>query len=326
MRFGLVAAVLVLFAETRAHRPLRPEAFAQGLDAQGTRAPASGRVVALRAPGPTWVRIAGGAFLMGSTPNERDSALQACRHEILSLGCNEQDTIGVTPLVASFRSELPAHPVVVSAFQIQRTEVSVAAYARCVAAGGCAPPGYVAGDPHFDRPELPVTSVRWDDAAAYCTWAGARLPTEAEWELAARGTARRTYPWGENFNPHIANHGALAPDPTDATDGYLGPAPVEAFRDGATPEGVLNLAGNVAEWVSDYYDTDDEGYGYPAKMLPPTGGPSHNPTGSTSGLAHVVRGGSYLQGAAWLRGAARAILVVPRAPSVGFRCARGAGA
>ncbi len=324
MRAALLAIALGFFAGGDARRPLRPEAFFAGLDPHAT-APARG-VVALRAPGPAWVRVEGATFKMGTTPLELIDVLHQCRGEILGLHCNDREMVGFAGLFGSFRAELPAHDVAISPFEIERTEVSVDAYTRCVAAARCAPAGYPGLDARFDRPELPVTYVSWDDATAYCAFLHARLPTEAEWELAARGPKRRPYPWGAVYNPHLTNHGAFALDASDATDGYVGLAPVESFADGATPEGIVNLAGNVAEWVSDYLEIDDEGFGYAPPPTKEDAGPLKNPRGPSSGLGHVVRGGSYLQGAAWQRGAARATLILPRAPTVGFRCARDAGA
>jgi sulfatase modifying factor 1 len=261
---------------------------------------------------------------MGSSPADAERANVLCRREILRSRCDE--------LASLFMAERPAHEVTLSSYELDRTEVTVAEYGRCVAAGACAPPGFPPGDERFDRPNFPLTHVRWEDANTYCVWAGGRLPTEAEWEFAARGTAGREYPWGELYNPYICNHGALAHDDTDATDGFVGIAPVGSFPDGATPLGLLDMAGNAAEWVSDYYEIDENGFGYPAAS-------QLNPKGPSHGVMHVVRGGSYLQGAAWMRAAARHIIVqtqmtiagfttgfvqsllLPRSAMVGFRCA-----
>ena len=220
----------------------------------------------------------------------------------------------------ALRTEGQKHEVTLAAFDIDRTEVRVADYERCVAVGVCTAPGFAAGDARFDRADFPVTLVRWEDAAAYCAWAGGRLPTEAEWEYAARGERRRIFPWGDAYNPHLANHGAggtgfRAFDDTDASDGFAVLAPVGSFPDGATPLGVLDMAGNVAEWVSDFWgDPDDDGYGYSSL-------PASDPRGPITGVFHVVRGGSYESAAAWVRTATRGRLFLPRAATVGFRCA-----
>jgi len=286
----------------------RPEMWWSGLDTRARSAPATG-VQALRTPAPERIRLPGGVFVMGSLWFDLTRALQMCRKEIWRAEC---DSI---QLQRTFRAELPAHQVTLSAFEIDRTEVSVGAYQRCVSAGVCAPAGFPAGDPRFDRPELPVTFVRWEDAVTYCGWADARLPTEAEWEFAARGTMGRPFPWGSFYNSHVCNHGAFAPDETDATDGYAGLAPVEALVDGQTPEGVLNMAGNASEWVEDLFEDDENGFGY--SPMPQT-----NPKGSKNGTYHVVRGGSYQHGAAWMRATYRTYSFLGRGPHIGFRCAK----
>lgn len=309
---GLALGVALAARGASAGAPMRPDAWWTGLDVQPGAAAGRG-VVALRAPSARWVRIPGGSFLMGSSATDMIRAVTLCRREMYGALC--RGDVGMPGI--RFRAELPAHQAFVSPFELERTEVSVEAYGRCVAAGACAEPAFVRGDARFDRPDFPVTEVRWDDAAAYCAWSGGRLPTEAEWELAARGPSGRDFPWGNVYNGHVTNHGALASDETDASDGYAGLAPVDAFPDGATPEGVLNLAGNASEWVDDLYDTDENGFGY--SPLPQT-----NPRG-TRGVFHVVRGGSFTDGAAWQRAAWRGEGIIARSASVGFRCARTPG-
>jgi sulfatase modifying factor 1 len=292
-----------LFAST-----VSPEAWWSGLDAPTETAPARG-VHALRLAVEGRARIAGTTFTMGSSPTDMVRAVMLCRREVLRAKCDE--------VAVAFRAEGVQHDVTVSTFDLDRTEVRVRDYARCVSAGVCAPPSIAPGDHRFDQPTLPVTQVRWEDAATYCAWAGGRLPTEAEWELAARGTSGRDYPWGDIYNPHLANHGAFADDETDASDGFVGLAPVGSFPDGATPHGILDMAGNAAEWVSDFFDADENGFGFAATP----GTPQVNPTGPKSGIFHVIRGGSYMRGAAWIRGAARWYLMQSRSAAVGFRCA-----
>jgi formylglycine-generating enzyme required for sulfatase activity len=243
---------------------------------------------------------------MGSSPLDVKRAEVACQSEPLGAHCDDED------LRRQFLAEAPAHEVTLSPYAIDRTEVTVAAYSRCVAAEVCPPTTQGAHDPRFDLPSLPVTFVGWDAAVTFCTWAKGRLPTEAEWEFAARGAEERQYPWGNIYNSHLSNHGSFAADPTDSSDGFAGLAPVGSFIDGATPQGVMDLAGNVSEWVHDTFQVDEKGFGYDVAS-------QVNPTGPKSGSVHIVRGGSYEKGAPWMRSTSRDISFGPSA-TVGFRC------
>jgi len=254
------------------------------------------------------VRIPAAKFVMGATPLEMAAALDLCRTELSAPRCSEP------ALTALVRAEGHAHEVSLSSFEIDRTETTVAAYDRCVSAGACSEPGFFRADLRFAGPTLPITHVRHEDAQQFCRYVGGRLPTEAEWEFAARGAGRRTFPWGMLWNPKRCNHGSFADDERDAQDGFLNLAPVASYRSGATPTGLHDMAGNVAEWVADYYDRDEQGFGYPDA-------PAKNPPGPPGGILHPVRGGSFADGAMWQRTSARGIPQALRAANVGFRCA-----
>lgn len=227
--------------------------------------------------------------------------------------------------------EAPPHEVTVRAFHLARTPVTNAEYAPIVEAGRSPAPPW-RDDPAFSAPDQPVVGVTWLEACEYARWledvdgGSWRLPTEAEWERAARGAAPRRYPWGNLPNPKLANHGALDTgsiylhlipfdEPllgiADASDGHLGLAPVGSFPSGSTPEGLHDLAGNVGEWVADFWA---DRYSIAA---------AGNPKGPPNGTLRVVRGGSYRHPIAFIRGASRDRRPASaREPTIGFRCAR----
>jgi len=202
--------------------------------------------------------------------------------------------------------EQPVHRVVLDHFYLDTFEVTNGRFAKFVAAIQSEPPwGFADQETPVLQAEQPVRWVNWLEAWGYCLWAGKRLPTEAEWEKAARGTDGRTYPWGND--PPTAAHAVFGLKEGDETGASLGP------RDqGRSPYGVHDLAGNLYEWVSDWYDED--AYAQP---------PRRNPRGPGAGTVKVQRGGSYINQPYRLRAAFRT-KGDPTAhdPHVGFRCAQ----
>jgi formylglycine-generating enzyme required for sulfatase activity/tRNA A-37 threonylcarbamoyl transferase component Bud32 len=239
-------------------------------------------------------------------------------------------------------NERPQHTVTLSTYCIDRTEVTVKDYDHCVRAKGCpiSPPTRNLPDgeeatvwaPYCnnreDRPEHPINCVDWNQAAAYCHWIGKRLPTEAEWEYAARGNDGRLYPWGNALpNSRLLNacgseciemgkrelNEILRPNHAlyIENDGYETTAPVGSYPGDASPFGVLDLGGNVSEWTADWYDK------YPADS-------EIDPKGPISGTKRVTRGGNWFFG---FEGLVRATTRIPDDPNqrrvrLGFRCAR----
>ncbi|MBM3150586.1 MAG: hypothetical protein FJZ96_00030 [Chloroflexi bacterium] len=216
--------------------------------------------------------------------------------------------------------EHPRHEVLLDAFWIDQYEVTHEAYTLCVEAGACNPPAE-ADDNGFlyeyaaEIRDGPVVNVTWSDAQAYCAWAGRRLPSEAEWEKAARGGDGRIYPWGDDpdaFHKAWYCEGCIYdPDHPDVLDDFSRPAAVGSFPDGASPYGALDMAGNVWEWVADWYSKTT--YSQPALV---------NPPGPANGSYRVMRGGGWTSPAIDLRLTYRQAYVPFSAwIDVGFRCA-----
>lgn len=229
--------------------------------------------------------IPAGVFIMGATENDKN-------------------IVSGSSSLTELAGEKPAHEVILDAYWMDRLEVSNDLFAQFVAetnyvtdaeryqsastydkniknfgedpnpsANWRNPDG--SGRGIADLGNYPVVQMSWKDAVAFCSWRGGRLPTEAEWEKAGRGENGYVYPWGNDYNSKILN-GA------DKSDGYSFAAPVDAFPDSASVYGLLNMSGNVAEWVQDYYS---ENY-Y-------TVSPLKNPTGPSEGKAHLLKGGSW---------------------------------
>ncbi len=230
---------------------------------------------------PTQVKLPAGRFVMGSTAGAKD--------------------------------EQPVHEVELGAMRLDRYEVTNRRYAACEKNGDCTPPSLLSShlrksyyrDPEFA--DYPVVFVSWQQADAFCHHAGGRLPTEAEWERAAKGAApsTRVYPWGNE-----------APDCSKANLGGPGSCVGDTDRvgrrtAGASPFGAMDMAGNVWEWTADWYDPS-----YYAQS------PRRSPSGPDEGRLKVMRGGCWMSGADSLRVSCRKPeLPASWAPNVGFRCA-----
>ena len=210
--------------------------------------------------------------------------------------------------------ESPSHAVELYPYNIDITEVTVGKYAECVDAGSCSVTtvgGYCQwGKSGVD--EEPINCVTWDQADTYCAWAGKRLCTEAEWEHAARGDDARRYPWG-NENASCAY--AIMKQGLNYGCGLNGPAPVASILTGGSPYGVLDMAGNVSEWVADFYS----GTYYANSPLKSPKGPAIAPN-------RVYRGGAFFQDAEGVRSGKRYFLPPGNAwNELGIRCCKDYG-
>ncbi|MCJ7623717.1 MAG: formylglycine-generating enzyme family protein [Anaerolineaceae bacterium] len=257
------------------------------------------RVLISAVDGMEMVYVPAGPFLMGSKEEDKDA----------------------------YNNEKPQHEVVLDAFWIDRTEVTNSQYTLCVNAGICEPPtafgviryDSITRDSYYDDPSFanyPVIHIDWYAARIYCEWTGRRLPTEAEWEKAARGTDGRRYPWG---NKNVAGNLVNLADRNTAwsysfklsNDGYEDTSPVGNYPGGASPYGAYDMAGNVWEWVADLFDED-------YYMV----SPSRNPTGAEAGDNYVLRGGSFRNSNWGIRSSLRSYLFPAFAYGyIGFRCA-----
>ena len=222
--------------------------------------------------------------------------------------------------------EQPPHEVTLDAYWIDQVEVTNGMYELCVNSGECRPPKELRSDnrqEYFGNPEFrdyPVVYVTWFDADVYCQWAERRLPTEAEWERAARGDDKRNYPWGDELpNEFNSNSLNIVGDTTR----------VGSYAEGASPFGVLDLAGNVWEWVADRYQPNYYGES-----------PLENPQGPSAeevqNLYRVIRGGSFQEDGIFLRLVNRSFFEGPNPRAdqkteeyygkstnrIGFRCAQ----
>lgn len=252
-----------------------PLAFLAANTSSVSLTPAAGAMQISSMDGMAMVYIPAGEFSMGTSDQELDRLLAAHKDWQRNLFANEQ----------------PAHTVYLDGYWIDKFEVTNKQYALCVAAGKCNPPSdsnsntqdSYYGNSEFDN--YPVIYVNWNDARSYCEWAGRALPSEAQWEKAARGTDGRTYPWG-NSDPdsNLINYNGNAGDTTAAG----------SYRDGQSPYGALDMAGNVWEWAADRYDKNY----YSASS-------SESPIQPETGDYRSVRGGSWLNDEWYARSAGR---------------------
>jgi formylglycine-generating enzyme required for sulfatase activity len=234
-----------------------------------------------------WVTVPAGNFLMGSMGGP--------------------ETYDLVKVYFGVTDDVPTHTVYLNAYQIGKYEVTNQQYARCVTSGLCRPALDTQGHPYrYTDPQYaqhPVVYVTWYDAVSFCAWSGGRLPTEAEWEKAARGTDRRTYPWGNQApSATLANYDDMVGDTTE----------VGAYPAGASPYGALDMAGSVWEWTADWYSQNYYGRS-----------PSNNPTGPRTGTIKAARGGAFFSWPTAIQTTYRAGgRLSDAAPGLGIRCAR----
>jgi len=211
--------------------------------------------------GAEMVFIPAGEFTMGSSQSEIDALVTQHTRD-------------------NFRAEGPQHKVMLDGYYIYRTPVTVAQYLKFCEETGHRKPDAPDFNPNWSKRDHPIVNVSYNDALDYCAWAGVKLPTEAQWEKAARGTDERIYPWGNTFDR----------SKLWSSESHIGSArstkPVGSFPSGASPFGVLDMAGNVYQWCRDWYDPN-----FYANSLAAARNPENQSVGE---MKHrVVRGGSW---------------------------------
>ncbi|MFQ5482066.1 MAG: formylglycine-generating enzyme family protein [Nitrospinaceae bacterium] len=235
---------------------------------------------------PEMVRIPAGPFIFGSSEEDIRWAARTFFSESLEY----------------YKDETPARKMALDAFFIDKTEVTMGQYKRYSESTGNPPPKY-GENGKFNAKDQPVVGVSWREAAGFCAWAGKRLPTEPEWEKAARGPDGRYYPWGQTPDPVLANV-------RGKKDGFRYTAPAGSFPPGQSLFGVMDLAGNVWEWTADWYGP------HPGNTM------ESDLFGETF---KVIKGGSWFSNLDLARASVRGkALPENRKNYIGFRCARGA--
>lgn len=244
--------------------------------------------------------VPAGEFTMGATDEQFKNAIAQLKSKCPT--CRTEFT----------NAESPPHPVFLDDFWIDKYEVTNAHYKKCVDMGRCQPPNPTSSETHaayygnaqYDN--YPVIYISWNDAKTFCDWVGKRLPTDAEWEKAARGPitgsgAGREYPWGGEFDQTRVNSDHVLGDTT----------PVGKYPQGASPFGVMDMGGNVWEWVADWYDANYYSHS-----------PRDDPQGPASGEYRVLRGGAWGSLTFTTRGSFRfGGTPDEREDYIGFRCA-----
>jgi formylglycine-generating enzyme required for sulfatase activity len=253
--------------------------------------------------------VPAGTFIMGGDP---DVDMAECDRLRISGACER----------SMFEDEQPIHMVTLSDYYIDLTEVTNGMYALCVEAGVCLPPtdftSYTRPSYYSDSnyADYPVIHVTWNQAVKFCQWRGGRLPSEAEWEKAARGVEGQRFPWGNEFDGSLTNfcdaNCPLAWANPAFDDGQADTAPVGFYPGGASPYGLVDMAGNVWEWVSDWYL--ETFYDIT---------PLQDPFGAESGQERVLRGGGWSYSGYYLHASFRG-RNIPNNPTTytGFRCVR----
>lgn len=292
----------------------------------------------------TWSSLVARVLLCSLTVSPAGMAFASGKPDDMVLVPTGEFRMGAPAGSGGLPDEQPERAVLLSAFYIDRFEVTNEAYFLFVSMSGHRMPenSNPAATLWKDRRPMPgierhpVVNVSWTDADAYCRWAGKRLPTEAEWEKAARGTDGRRYPWGDQWDVLLANSASYWAGRTVQFDsgadweafwvkgegahiakekglnGEVLTMPVGSFPGSTSVYGLFDMAGNVAEWVQDWYDPNY----YPS-------GPLTNPTGPPRGAIKSMRGGSWLKPAVSLRTSDRDWGTIDSRPSgTGFRCAQ----
>ena len=292
--------------------------------------PVMGTTLIREVDGAKMVYVPAGSFELGSSDKQLDNAMQECRETYREAGgCNRN----------LYMHEQPLHRVILDAFWLDETEVTNAKFCKFLNANGNKSEegvywfepgaghrkvvyGYIEEVdgmfiPKAGYEDHPVVEVSWYGASAYCRWIGGRLPTEAEWEYAARGPSSFVYPWGNEFNGILVNYrdSCFTYDnkgiDTAFNDGHAMWAPVGSYPNGSSWCGALDMAGNVHEWVGDWWAPDYYSVS-----------PARNPQGPETGSIKVGRGGSWYDPKWHIRSSYRKGLTLSSARMhwIGFRC------